>query len=48
MDGEHFAWFSIGVYGNGSDGYGDVTVTHNDAMDECSCDDCVAFAADEG
>lgn len=48
MDGEHFAWLSIDVYGNGSDGHGFVTVAHNSAMDECSCDDCVAFAADEG
>lgn len=48
MDGERFAWLSIDVYGNGNDGWGYVTVVHNDADDECSCDECEAYRGDEG
>lgn len=43
VDGEHMAWLSIDPYGNGSDGWGMVTIAHNSADEDCSCDDCVDF-----
>lgn len=43
VDGEHIAWLYIDVYGNGHDGYGDITVTHNGANDECQCNECEDF-----
>lgn len=43
VDGEHMAWLSIDPYGNGHDGWGMVTVVHNSAADECSCEDCTDF-----
>lgn len=46
-DGEHIAWLTMDVYGNGHDGHGQVTVTHNGADDECSCGDCEAFRNDD-
>lgn len=46
VDGEYVAWLSMDVYGNGSDGYGNVTITHNSALDECACEPCVTFAAE--
>lgn len=47
MDGERFAWLSIDVYGNGNDGWGEVTIVHNEAFDECRCKECEEFSADE-
>lgn len=47
MDGEHLAWLSMDVYGNGSDGYGTLVVGHNGADDECSCNDCEDFRSED-
>lgn len=43
MDGEHVAWLSLDVYGNGHEGYGSVLVTHNGADEDCGCDNCGSF-----